>query len=159
MRMSERLGPLIAFGRNARPRTAAVVVGELGALIALVGSLLPWGTGGTADCYTRDHGLAMLPLVVAAAGLLAVPYLKGAEGVPFRLAALGAVLCGVAVATFVSYDIVDVSHIPTNCIVDFPVEDIRGSPALGAYLTQAGSILLGLGALAAAASRPRAAGL
>jgi len=143
----------MATGRTARPPGALVLVGELGALVAAVGSLLPWGTG---DCYTRDHGLAMLPLVLVSAGLLALPYLKGTEGVPFRFATLGAMLCGVAVAVFVGYDISDVSRIPTDCIQDPPVGvSLGGSPALGAYLTLAGAILLALGAAATSGARPR----
>ena len=73
---------------------------------------MPWAAG---NCYGHDHGTAMLPLVLLGAGLLVVAYIKGAEAVPFRLAALGALLCGVLVAVFVAYDIADVSRIPTTC--------------------------------------------
>ena len=146
-------GSLLASGRTDRPRGAAVLLGEVGALVAVAGSLLPWGTG---DCYSRDHGLAMLPLVLVGAGLLAVPHLKGAEGVPFRLTALGAMLCGIVVTVFVGHDISDVSRIPTDCIQDPPVGvSLRGSPAVGLYVTLAGAVLLALGALATALARPR----
>ena len=114
---------------------------------------MPWGSG---DCYTHDHGLAMLPLVLVGAGLLAVPYLKGAEGVPFRLSALGALLCGIVVAVLGAYDIADASRIPTDCIQDPPAGGSRGgSPAFGAYLTLAGGALLVVGGLATSVARPR----
>ncbi len=145
----------MASGQTARPPGATVLVGELGAALAVVGAFMPWGAG---DCYSRDHGTAMLPLVLLGAGLLVVAYIKGAEAMPFRLAALGALLCGVFVAIFVAYDIADVSRLPTpSCIVDYLAGvSPEGSPVFGLYVTLAGGVLLALGGLSTALAKPRA---
>ena len=120
----------------------------------MIGSLMPWGAG---DCYSRDPGMAMLPVLLTAEALLIVPYFKGAEGVPFRLAALGAMCCGIGVAVFVAFDISDVNRIPfADCISDPPAGvERRGSPAVGLYVTLAGAVLLALGSLTTALARPR----
>ena len=122
--------------------------------MAVVGSFTPWAISGDEMVSgTSQYGAATLALGLAGAALLALPYLKGAEAVPFRLAALGAVLCGALAGVAVSYDIADVSR-----LVRLRGEHLGASPAFGLYVTLAGAILLALGAFATALARPRTTG-
>jgi len=126
-------------------------VGELGALVGAVGSFLPWAiSGDDVVSGTNQYGAATLALALIGAALLGAPYFKGMEGVPFRLAALGALLFGVLAAIAVSYDIADISR-----VVRLRGEHLGASPAFGLYVTLAGGVLLALGGLATTLAKPR----
>jgi hypothetical protein len=113
---------------------------------------MPWAVSGDEMVSgTSQYGAATLALGLVSAALLGAPYLKGTETVPFRLAALGALLCGVLAAIAVSYDIADISR-----VVRLRGEHLGASPAFGLYVTLAGAVLLALGSLTTALAKPRA---
>ena len=146
----------IAASAIARPAGLTIL---LGALLTVTGSILPWAIRGNETVPgISDLGAGTLALGVAGAALLYVPYLRSAQDIPYGMAAMGAVLCGVLTIAAALYDMSHIDRVYAHLSeleseVHYVVAPHAGP---GLHVTLVGGIVLALGGLTTALARPRA---